>query len=62
MFKKRWPKKGERFCPYDGVAYGRVPGYIVGYGCPVCKAIGNFHLPVLAEVANRYPRRKKQKV
>lgn len=45
-FSKRQPAKGEKLCPYDDVAYERVPGYVSGYGCPVCKAISFYHLPV----------------
>lgn len=45
-----WPKRepgfDERYCPYDGVAYSKVPGYVSGYGCPVCKAISSYHLPI----------------
>ena len=46
MFPKREPQQGEVCCPYDGVAYSKVPGYISGYGCPVCGAIGQYHLPI----------------
>ena len=46
MFPKRKPQKGEMDCPYDGIAYSNVPGYIGGYGCPVCGAISFYHLPV----------------
>lgn len=45
-FPKRKPRKGERLCPFDNIAYSKVPGYVSGYGCPVCKAIGQYHLPV----------------
>ena len=45
-FEKRLPGKGETLCPYDGVAYWQVPNYVSGYGCPVCNAIGPYHLPV----------------
>jgi len=45
-FPKRIPQDGEIHCPYDGVAYSSVPGYISGYGCPVCGAIGAYHLPI----------------
>ena len=31
-------------CPYAGIAYSEVPGYISGYGCPVCGGIGPSHL------------------
>ena len=37
----------EKPCPYDGVLYSKVPGYIEGYGCPVCKAIGFSHLSIV---------------
>lgn len=43
----------ERPCPYTGVAYNRVPGYVEGYGCPVCKAIGSFHINVTVDEAER---------
>ena len=46
MFPKREPQEGEVYCPYDGIAYSKVPGYISGYGCPVCGGIGQYHLPV----------------
>lgn len=36
-------------CPYTGIAYSRVPGYVSGYGCPVCKGIGIEHLTVEAK-------------
>ncbi len=36
----------EKPCPYTGIAYENVPGYIPGYGCPVCKAISWSHLTV----------------
>ena len=45
-FPKRDPGPGEKLCPYDGIAYNKVPGYEPGYGCPICKAIGQYHLPV----------------
>ena len=32
-----------RPCPFAGVAYSKVPGYVSGYGCPVCKGIGPAH-------------------
>jgi len=48
-FPKRVLGINERLCPYDGKLYEQVPGYISGYGCPVCKGIGNFHLPVPKE-------------
>ncbi len=35
-------------CPYTGLAYSEVPGYISGYGCPVCKGIGPSHLTLPA--------------
>lgn len=43
---KRRPGPGERFCPYDGMPFGSVPGYTLGHGCPVCHAISYHHLPV----------------
>jgi hypothetical protein len=43
---KRKPSKDEKPCPYDGIAYSKVPGYVSGYGCPVCKGIGPYHLPI----------------
>ncbi len=43
---KREPLNGEIHCPYDNITYNHVPGYVEGYGCPVCKAIGTYHLPV----------------
>lgn len=46
MFPKREPQEGEVYCPYDGIAYSKVPGYISGYGCPVCGAIGQYHVPI----------------
>lgn len=30
-------------CPYDGVHYSEVPGWIAGEGCPVCYSTGNQH-------------------
>lgn len=45
-FQKREPGEGEKPCPYDGIAYSQVPGYVSGYGCPVCEAISAYHLPV----------------
>lgn len=46
MFAKRAPNENENWCPYDGVPYDEVPGYISGYGCPACGAISFYHLPV----------------
>jgi hypothetical protein len=34
-------------CPYSGTAYSKVPGYIPGDGCPVCKGIGPNHLTII---------------
>lgn len=48
-YRKRKPGKGEKPCPYDDVPYKDVPGYVPGYGCPVCKAISFYHLPVPAD-------------
>ncbi len=31
-------------CPYHNIPYENVPGYVSGYGCPVCKGIGESHL------------------
>lgn len=33
-------------CPYDGIPYNKVPGYVDGYGCPYCKGIGANHIEV----------------
>lgn len=33
-------------CPYDKIAYHRIPGYIAGYGCPACKSVVSYHLPI----------------
>jgi hypothetical protein len=46
MLKKQEPQKDEKYCPYDGIAYSKAPGYVSGYGCPVCDAGGPYHLPV----------------
>lgn len=46
-FAKRKPLEGEILCPYNEVPYNEILGYISGYGCPVCKAIGVFHIPIL---------------
>jgi hypothetical protein len=35
-------------CPYNGVAYKHVPGYVEGYGCPVCGGIGEAHCGLYA--------------
>ena len=35
-------------CPYDGQPFMLIPGYVDGYGCPACHAIGSFHLPIEA--------------
>lgn len=51
-FDKRKPARGEQLCPYDGISYSKVPGYVSGYGCPVCKAIGPHHLPVRRPTKN----------
>jgi len=45
-FPKRKPLKGETLCPFDNVPYNEVPNYKSGFGCPVCKAIGQYHLPI----------------
>lgn len=44
------PGLGEKYCPYDGVAYKDIPDYMPGYGCPVCKAVGRYHIPVSEHV------------
>lgn len=44
--RKREPQAGEMLCPYDGVVYSNVPGYESARGCPVCKGIGPYHVPV----------------
>ncbi|MES3004696.1 MAG: hypothetical protein V4690_01130 [Patescibacteria group bacterium] len=62
FFPKRHPRKGERLCPYDGIAYRMVPGYESSRGCPVCKAIAEFHLPVSKEVADKFPRGVKKRI
>ncbi len=58
MTNSLWPKRqlinNEKLCPYDGVAYKDVPGYIPGYGCPICKAISSFHLPVPDGIPEAY--------
>ena len=51
--RKVEPREGEEYCPYDGIAYEQVPGYKPGHGCPVCKGIGEYHLPV--PIAEEYP-------
>jgi hypothetical protein len=56
-FAKQKPKKGQVLCPYDGIAYSQVPGYVSGYGCPVCEAISFYHVPVSKEKAAQYPKR-----
>jgi hypothetical protein len=35
-------------CPHHGKPYKEVPGYVSGYGCPVCKGIGPSHVKVVA--------------
>ena len=44
--RKKEPTEEETHCPYDGIANSQIPGYVSGYGCPVCKAIGAYHVPV----------------
>jgi len=46
-------------CPYDGIAFKKVPGYVSGYGCPVCKGLsyhlelhGSNELPDLTDVGH----------
>ena len=46
MFGKKSPGPGEVLCPHDGVLFDKVPGYEPQRGCPVCKAIGMYHLPI----------------
>jgi hypothetical protein len=36
----------EELCPYDKTSYQAIPGYVTGKGCPVCKSIADYHLPV----------------
>jgi len=31
-------------CPYNRIPFKQIPGYIEGYGCPVCKSITFYHL------------------
>jgi len=57
-FEKRKPTKSEKLCPFDDVPYNEVPGYEPGYGCPVCKAIGLYHLPVPANKKKASKNRK----
>lgn len=45
----------EQPCPYTGIAYSSVPGYVTGYGCPVCKAIGPSHLTINKPLADAGP-------
>lgn len=45
----------EQPCPYTGIAYSNVPGYVTGYGCPVCKAIGPSHLTINKPLADAGP-------
>lgn len=33
-------------CPYEGIAYSKVPGYVPGQGCPVCKGTGTGHINI----------------
>lgn len=33
-------------CPWDGIEYSSVPGYVSGYGCPVCGAISFNHVNI----------------
>lgn len=46
LFIHHEPNENEDACPYDGIAYSQIPGYISGYGCPICKGIGPYHLPI----------------
>ena len=57
--------KAEVPCPYTGIAYEQVPGYVPGYGCPVCKAISFNHLTVTpaqarAALSHTKPRGRKR--
>ena len=58
--KERKPTKGEKPCPFHGVPYSEIPGYELGYGCPVCKAIGLYHLPVPANKKKSSKNRKAE--
>lgn len=35
-------------CPHARTPYRDVPGYVSGYGCPVCKGVGPAHVKVVA--------------
>jgi len=35
-------------CPYDGTAYKEIPGYVDGYGCPVCGGLREYHCGLYA--------------
>lgn len=41
--------EGTRMCPHEGAKFKDVPGYVEGYGCPVCKGL-SYHLPVANDV------------
>lgn len=56
LFPKRIPDQDEELCPYDGIAYKDVLGYVCGYGCPVCKGISFHHLPVPKGTKNKIGR------
>lgn len=49
IFSKRVPLMDGVLCLYDGIAYEDIPGYIDGYGCPICKGSSFYHLPILKE-------------
>ncbi len=38
--------ENEKLCPYNRVTFSSIPGYIPGYGCPVCKGL-SYHVPVV---------------
>lgn len=31
-------------CPFRGIPYKRLPGYLSGFGCPVCGSTGDLHI------------------
>ena len=40
VLKKMLGEK-KQMCPHDGVSFEKIPGYVEGYGCPVCKGLSN---------------------
>lgn len=50
-------------CPYDGVAFFEVPGYVSGYGCPLCGSVRSdrMHLPVPVDKAQEFLETAKNK-